>query len=266
MPKTASMTLGRVFRPGNLFKTALSAFALLAGAAQAQERVGIVSFTVDNITTRFFENSMPVFFARDVPGTMFGQTKPITGEPGDLYWPEINELIDHGWEFGAHGYSHDMMSKMDDDTLELELGGPAAYIFRGTGIYPTSIATPNGDYDDRVLARIRVYYDAHFRGWGNDGINYFDSTDHYEVYRERMDNTKTVAEICADYERAGREGYWLVVMLHRIVETPEYEYENSRDQFEGAVDCAADLRERGILRLMTVRDALRVVPHTPKER
>jgi len=246
-------------------KTILAAFcslSLFTGAVA--EQVGIVTFTVDNLTTRFFEESMPAFFEHNIPGSLFGQTIVIIGEPGDLYWDEINTLIEHGWEFGTHGYSHDKMSEMDDATLELELGGPAAYIYRGTGVYPTSLATPHGDWDERVLERARVYYDAHLRGWGNEGINRFDSTDHFKIYREQMSNEKSVEEVCADLERAGREGYWLVLMLHRIVETPSYEYENSIEQFEGVVECAADLRDQGVIRLMTVKDALQFVPHTPQ--
>lgn len=233
---------------------------------QAEGRVGIVTFTVDNITTQFFEESMPVFFESNVPGTMFGQTKPITGLPGDIYWPEINKLIAQGWEFGAHGYSHDKMTEMDDETLEMELGLPAAFIFRGTGVYPTSFATPHGDYDARVIERAKVYYDSHLRGWGNNGVNYFGSTDHFQIYREQIDNTKTADAVCADLEKAGREGYWLVLMLHRIVDQPTYEYENPKSQFEAVVKCASALRDQGTVRLMTVRDALKFVPHTPRER
>lgn len=239
-------------------------FPFYANAISAAEPVGIVTFTVDNLTTNFFEQSMPAFFENNIPGTLFGQTQVITGAPGDLYWEEINYMIDQGWEFGTHGYSHDKMSEMDDDTLELELGGPAAYVYRGTGIYPTSLATPHGDFDKRVLERAQVYYDAHLRGWGNEGINLLESTDHYRIYREQLSNEKTVEQICADLETAGREGYWLVIMLHRIVDTPSYEYENSTEQFEGVVKCAADLRDRGVIRLMNVRDALQHVPHTPQ--
>jgi len=233
--------------------------------AAAADQVGILTFTVDNLTTRFFEKRMPLFFEYNVPGTLFGQAKPITGEPGDLYWDDIGVLLANGWEFGAHGYSHErMLSEIDDDLLELELGAPAAYIYRGTGFYPTSFASPFGDYDERVLERVRIYYDAHLRGWGNEGINLLDATDHFRINRETLDNEKSVAEVCEDFKRAGREGYWLVLMLHRVVDTPTYKYENSEEQFEGVVKCAAELRDQGAIRLMSVKEALQHVPHTPR--
>jgi hypothetical protein len=73
-----------------------------------------------------------------------------------------------------------------------------------------------------------------------------------------------VEEICAEMERAGGEGYWLVYIWHRIVDTPTYEYENSVEQFHGVLDCAVRLRDAGTIRLMTARDALAEVPDTPR--
>lgn len=239
--------------------------ALAAAPAVAETPVGIVTFTVDNVTESFFDTWMPEFFGREIPGTLFGQTQPITGAPGDITWEDARSLAGHGWEFGAHGYTHAYgLSKVDDTILELELGVPAAQIYRETGIYPTSFASPLGDYDERVLQRVRVYYDAHFRGWGNQGINRFDQTDHFRVNRLQVPNTWSIDQICAEMERAGREGYWLVYMWHRVVEAPVTDYENSIVQFRGVLDCANRLRDAGVIRLMTARDALAVVPDTPR--
>lgn len=253
--------------PGKLAAACLLALVALPATGQTGDGsgVGIVTFTVDNVTEAFFDTRMPAFFARDIPGTIFGQTQPITGLPGDMTWDDVRSLAGQGWEFGAHGYTHAyMLSKASDEVLEMELGVPAAQIYVQTGIYPITFASPNGDYDARVLDRARVYYKAHFRGWGNEGINPFDQTDHWHVYREQVSNAKSVAEICAEMERAGREGYWLVYMWHRVVDAPTYEYENSAAQFEGVLDCADRLRDAGVIRLMTARDALEVVPHTPR--
>ena len=239
--------------------------ALMAGTATAETEPGIVTFTVDNVTKEFFVHTMPAFFERDIPGTLFGQTQPIMEASGDLGWDDVRSLSAHGWEFGAHGYTHAYpLSQASDEVLEMELGVPAAQAYLETGEFPVTFASPNGDYDDRVLDRVRYYYKAHFRGWGNEGINRFDQTDHYQIYREQVANTKSVADICAEMERAGREGYWLVYIWHRVVDVPTYEYENSVEQFEGVLDCADSLRDAGVIRLMTARDALKVVPDTPR--
>jgi peptidoglycan/xylan/chitin deacetylase (PgdA/CDA1 family) len=252
---------------GRSWKTliGIAAFLLCGAPVSAQPEVGIVTFTVDNVTEAFFDTHMPAFFQREIPGTLFGQTQPITGAPGDITWDDVRSLAGQGWEFGAHGYTHAYpLSQASDEVLEMELGVPAAQIYVATGVFPVTFASPNGDYDARVLDRARFYYKAHFRGWGNEGINRFDQTDHWQVYREQVANTKSVAEICAEMERAGRDGYWLVYIWHRVVETPSYDYENSVTQFHGVLDCAARLRDAGVIRLMTARDALEVVPDTPR--
>jgi hypothetical protein len=121
-------------------------------------------------------------------------------------------------------------------------------------------------YDVRVIEHAKVYYDAHFRCWGNGGINLFEATGHFQIYREQLNNELSNEDTCSELERAGREGYWLVLLVHRIVDEPIYEYENFTSQFEAVVSCAAKLRDEGKIRLMNAQDALKFIPHTPRAR
>lgn len=239
--------------------------ALALVAAPAGAEVGIVTFTVDNSSAKFFNVRMPEFFDRGIPGTLFGHIKGVGTRSWDMSWDDVRSLAGHGWEFGAHGYGHaHKLKDADDDVLEMELGVPAARIYLETGSYPVTFASPYGSWDDRVLERVRVYYKAHFAAWGNEGINPFDRTDHYRINRKQVSNQKSVEQICAEIERAGREGDWLVYMWHEVKDVPTERIENSVEQFEGVLDCAARLRDEGVVRLMTGRDALEVVPHRPR--
>jgi len=240
---------------------AAMALCLLAANAVAEPAPGVVAFTVDKVTKRFFDTHMPAFFERNIPGTMFGQTQPIPGAPGDITLDDVRSLADHGWEFGAQGFTQTPLTKATDDMLEMELGVPAAQIHVQAGTFPVTFAWPN---NDRVLDRVRLYDKAHFRGWGNEGINLFDQADPFLIYREHVSNAKSVADICAEMERAGREGYWLVYIWHRIIDVPTDEHENAGEQFHGVLDCADRLRDAGVIRLMTARNALEIVPDTPK--
>lgn len=263
-----SLGLKATGRGGQQLRSLALGLALAMGClpqqAAAEPEPGIVTFTVDNASAHFFGTYLPEFYRRDIPGTVFGKTEPINGSPEFITWDDVRNLQQHGWEFGAHGYNHVLMTQASDEALEMELGLPAVQIYRVTGIYPGSFASPFGDYDERVLERARFYYDAHFRGWGNEGINPFDHTDHFRINRKQVANTKTTEAICAEMERAGREGYWLVYIWHWVTETPAGEYDNSVDQFLGVLDCADRLRDQGVIRLMTARDALKVVPDTPE--
>ena len=249
--------------PGR-FSAVLAALALWPMQALAEPVVGIVTFTVDNSSSEFFQKHIPEFTKRDIPGTLFGVVGNIDTAPEYMTWKDVRDLQANGWEFASHGYSHVMLSQTSDDALELELGVSAALTYRATGVYPTSFASPFGDHDERVLDRARVYYDAHFLGWGKEGINLLDQTDHFRIHRKQVANTKSVPEICAEMERAGREGHWKIYIWHWITDTPTGEYDNATGQFLGVLDCADRLRDQGIIRLMTARDALQVVPDTPR--
>lgn len=238
--------------------------SLLAAPASAEPEVGIVTFTVDNSTSHFFKNFMPEFIHRDIPGTIFVVTGLVGSTPEFMSWDDVRSLQRDGWEVGSHSHSHAQMSQATDAEIEMELGVSAAQIYRATGVYPVTFASPFGDHDARVVNRARLYYDAHFLGWGNMGKNPFDQTDHFQINRKQVANTRTAEDICAEMERAGREGYWQVYIWHWVTETPVGEYDNATDQFLDVLDCADALRDRGIIRLMTARDALKVVPDTPR--
>ncbi len=227
---------------------------------------GIVTFTVDNILLDFYENRWPEFIERDIPGTLFGQTQPIGDKPWDMDWDQVRAVIDAGWEFGAHSYSHQrFLSEVDGDYVELELGAPAAHIYRETDVYPVTFASPFGDYDESVLERVRVYYDAHFGAWGNDGFNPFDATDHYRINRIEIGYTDTVNAVCDAMAMAGKRREWLVFMLHGITdEDTASEYSITHDTLTRVLECAADFRSKGVIDIMRAKDALEVVPHTPR--
>ncbi len=236
----------------------------LAHPARAEPEVGIVTFTVDTAYADFFNRYMPEFFRRDIPGTLFAQTGAIGSAPNRISWDDLQSLPGHGWDFGAHGHRHLRLTEATDDELEAELGLPAARIYRETGVYPIMLASPYGAYDDRVLDRARIYYDANFRAWGNEGVHQPGATDHFRVNRSQVRSSMPVEMVCAEIERAGREGYWLVYIWHEIRETPATPYQNSVEQFLGVLDCADRLRDAGLVRLMTAGEALKVVPHQPR--
>lgn len=246
-----------------LRKLALALLLALGQPARAETEMGIVTFTVDTAYASFFDRFLPEFFQREIPGTLFAQTEAIGTAPNRITWDDLRSLPAQGWDFGAHGHAHVRLSQASDIELEHELAVPAARIFRATGVYPHMLASPYGDHDDRVLDRIRLYYDAHFRAWGNDGINPLDGTDHYRINRKQIAPTLPVVTICAEIERAGREGVWLVYLWHEVTETPAHPWQASVEQFLGVLDCADRLRDEGVVRLMSAGEALKLVPHRP---
>jgi peptidoglycan/xylan/chitin deacetylase (PgdA/CDA1 family) len=247
-----------------VLSSAVLCMMLAVSPASAESDKGIVTFTVDNAYLDLIRLAVPEFKQRGIPGTLFAQTKAIGQGEDRITWDDALDLTQHGWEVGGHGHAHVRLTEVPDAVLDAELGVSAARIFRAIGVYPTSFASPYGDFDERVLDWARVYYDAHFRAWGNDGVNRFDETDHFRINRKQLSRSLEVEEVCTEIERAGREGYWLVYVLHEMRETPKEVYQISVEQLRGVLDCAARLRDAGTIRLMTARDALAEVPNTPR--
>lgn len=236
------------------------------GIVAKDAQVGIVTFTVDSMLTDFYENRFPVFLEHDIQGTIFPHTKAVGMNEWLMDWDDMRALDAAGWEIGAHSYSHDyLLTQVDEDTLDHELGAPAALIFREIGKYPTSFASPFGDFDDKMLERVKLYYDAHLGAWGNNGVNELEATDHFRINRAEIEYQRSADDICAEMAQAGENGDWLVYMLHSIVDEEPEEYEISHYVFRKIVTCAAELRGNGKLRVMTTKEALRHVSHSEKQ-
>lgn len=239
-----------------------------AGTATAGGPTGVVSFSVDNINKSFIERAVPIFERHGICGTLYAQTRPIGVESWDMTWNDIRHLQRKCWEIGAHSYSHEVkLSQADQATLDLELGAPAARIFREIGEYPRTFATPFGDFDERVLDEVRHYYDSHIMAWGNEGRNPMTGVDPFRVNRVEITPIDSNEKICGMMEAAARDKQWLVFMMHSIVDKLEVEdktifsYKITYDQLDAALACAARLRDERKIEVMTVADALEEIPH-----
>jgi peptidoglycan/xylan/chitin deacetylase (PgdA/CDA1 family) len=234
----------------------------VGGMAMAESQTGgIVTFTVDNISQDFFEKRWPEFTKRNLLGTLYVQTEPIGVAEWDMGWDELRIINQSGWEIGAHSYSHEIpLSKATDDELALELGAPAARIFREIGVYPLTFATPFGDYDERTLENVRLYYEAHFAAWGNHGFNDVASTDRYRINREEIFWHQSSDAICAAMEQAAEREQWLVLMLHGVTDGEPTEYTIGHQTFVEILNCAAKLRDEGKIKVIRAVDALNILP------
>ena len=235
------------------------------------DSTGIVTFTIDDLSSGVFEIAFPIFEVHDIRGSLFGNAERFTGDQADYYVSSVREIIAAGWEFGAHGFEHTDLRESDPILLERELGATAALIYKLTGVYPTTLSTPYGRYNDHVIERAARYYDAHVRAWGERGFNNFDSTDHFRINRSRVgsDRYDSPQAVCEEIEKAGREGQWLVLLFHYFErqESPEEEedkYVITTEWLQEIVGCANELRNQGIIRVLTVKEALEHIPHSPR--
>lgn len=110
-----------------------------------------VILTFDDGYDDNYTELLPLLQKHNVKATVFvignaaGMTHKMTAE-------QIREMADSGLvSIQSHGYTHDDMDVMGEDTLEFELGESKRVITRLTGRIPYVLCYPTGKYSDLTL-------------------------------------------------------------------------------------------------------------------
>ena len=104
------------------------------------------------IPTKYIGSERPMSW----PGIDEYAAGPDAEELVPMSWAELNRLAEAGWEIGSHTLSHPDLTKVDDETLELELVESRSICEQRLGGRPcTSVAYPYGAVDVRVEAAAR---------------------------------------------------------------------------------------------------------------
>jgi peptidoglycan/xylan/chitin deacetylase (PgdA/CDA1 family) len=77
------------------------------------------------------------------------------GRTGSINRDGLRELVRHGMEIGSHGMHHQSWRRLPDAELDEELVRARAVIAEESGLAVDTAACPLGEYDRRVLARLR---------------------------------------------------------------------------------------------------------------
>jgi peptidoglycan/xylan/chitin deacetylase (PgdA/CDA1 family) len=121
---------------------------------------------------------------------MHGPADARVGEGAHaMNWSQVREMAQAGVEFGSHGASHAVLSRLDATDLARELTDSKLTIERATGAPVTAIAYPVGGEDsigDRVVAAAR---DAGYRvGFTYErGTNSADPPDRMRLARQHVE-------------------------------------------------------------------------------
>jgi peptidoglycan/xylan/chitin deacetylase (PgdA/CDA1 family) len=69
----------------------------------------------------------------------------------------IKELNEWGFEIGNHGYTHSMLTELNDDELYHELFSSKIIIEQTTRTLVKSFSIPYGSYNDNVIGKIKYF-------------------------------------------------------------------------------------------------------------
>lgn len=80
-----------------------------------------------------------------------------------MTWDHVKAMHDHGVDFGSHTMHHATLGVEPDQVIEDELISSQRHLLENLGPGKTTLAYPNGNYDDRVLKFARkTGYEAGF--------------------------------------------------------------------------------------------------------
>ena len=197
----------------------------------------MITFTFDDGAKRIYENAAPLFEAHNMPAVLYGETGPLnSGEDWVMTWDQVRDLQNRlGWEIGSHTITHPDLTLVSDQQLEQELLG-SKQDFAEQGISTKSFATPMGRYDNRVLKAISKHYESHRAAWG--GFNVW-PYNNYEIISLEIKHTTSPEEVMGWIDQAKANNYWLVLLLHDVVDGTAQEYEYNKYNLKKIVDYVA---------------------------
>lgn len=246
----------------------LAALALLfAAPATAEPDRGLVTITFDDASRAQFDHGLRLARAYGLPGTLFVPSG-LVGERPDpagwtMTWDEVRAFHAAGWEIGAHGRTHVRLPEQPPEALGPEIDAPLTEIAAQIGVAPVSFSSPFGAFTEVTLDRIMASYRAHLSWQGHGGRNPRDAIEPRFIGRLEVVNTMTAAEVCGEMAASTRDGTWLVLLFHGITEGPPGDYAVSAAMLDEIFSCAALLRDRGLIEVTTVRDALDALEARP---
>ena len=134
----------------------------------------LVAFTFDDAYASVMQHALPVLGGVGFPGTVFVPTDfPASGTPmswpgidqwraspyehelRSISWSALRELVDHGWEVGAHGCSHPDLTQLSDERLIQELRASRERCREELSCPCDALAYPFGKYNPHVVSRVR---------------------------------------------------------------------------------------------------------------
>jgi peptidoglycan/xylan/chitin deacetylase (PgdA/CDA1 family) len=193
---------------------------------------GIVSFTFDDGYDEHYAVAAPVLEAHGFQGTAYVMPDQV-GAPGYMTLAQLEALRDrYRWTVAAH---HVTPFTELGSRLESEVAGVQRFLSaNGFADGARHLAYPLGKLDtERVLPLVRDRFATARLASG--GTETLPPGDRHRLRALNVLQTTRPEEIRDAAERASRNGEWLLLMFHFLVERPARDTEYAIDDFRRAV-------------------------------
>lgn len=114
------------------------------------------------------ERLLDVLGEHRAPATFYLQGGYVASDPG-----LVDTTARAGHELGNHTWGHPFLTQLTDEEVRSEINATASQIHAASGIWPSSVRPPYGDFDERVAGLAGaplVIWDVDTKDWATPGI------------------------------------------------------------------------------------------------
>lgn len=207
-------------------------FPTVPGSAVAR-----VSLTFDDGFLSQYTAALPILDKAGMKGTFFIVTNYL-GRPVYMTQDQVKKLQADGQEIGSHTRNHKHLPTLSADEQDKEIAG-TINDFETLGLKrPVSMAYPFGEYNDDSFASLRKggFRTARTVDERLTGQNPF------LLQGLSLNNHSTFGQVKLAIDNARRNGTWLIIVFHRVGESPANEINISPELFQQIVDYLAQTK------------------------
>lgn len=174
---------------------------------------GLISLTFDDGSEINYRTALPLLNKYNYRSTQFYATEYIAPKPStDI--DRIKLFLNSGHEVGSHSVTHPDLTTLTLAKINSELGDSKIFLEKNLTININNFASPYGAYNDTVVNSIKKYYRSHRSV--DPGFNTKTNFDPYRLKVQNILKATTASEVRAWADTAQKNGYWLILVYHRI--------------------------------------------------
>ncbi|HVV39098.1 MAG TPA: polysaccharide deacetylase family protein [Candidatus Paceibacterota bacterium] len=183
---------------------------------------GMVTLAFDDGLLSQYQNARPILNTAGIKGGYYIiTTEPASGDSEYMTWAQIKTLKTEGNEVGGHTRTHADLTALTASQATAEIKGSYDDLV-AQGLTPKAFVYPLGAVNPSVeqLVKNAGYTVARGSYWGFNTP----TSDKYDLYDIRLDNTTTFAAAKAWIDQAISDKRWLVLELHDVLASGGDEY------------------------------------------
>jgi len=103
-----------------------------------------------------YTKAFPLLLKYNIKGSFCVITRAI-GNPEEMSWSQLKELVGAGMEIVSHSHTHHSMKILNNDQLRKELLGSKEILEGALGIKVKTFVYPSGEFNDNVITQLKKY-------------------------------------------------------------------------------------------------------------